>query len=113
MLSNDGRTLWAVNTGYGLVAAIDVAAHRVREQFRFTPRPGAGAAGIAALSPDGKRLAMSDAQRVWFVELQQRRVSAPVTHIAIALGFAPDGKRVWVVGQRSRVSLLPVIAPVP
>jgi hypothetical protein len=31
-------------------------------------------------------------------------------HVAIALGFSTDGKRLWVVGQRSRVSSLPVRA---
>jgi hypothetical protein len=35
-------------------------------------------------------------------------VVAGANHVAIALGFAPDMSRLWLVGERSRVSSLPV-----
>ncbi len=104
----DGRTLWAVNPGYGRVVAVDIAAHRIRDSYTFqranwTPNPG-----VAVMAPDGERIAVSDAQHVWFVELAERKVVSAGNHVAIALGFAPDLSRLWLVGERSRVSSLPV-----
>jgi hypothetical protein len=103
----DGRHLWAVSPGYGRVAHIDVVAHRVVDAYRFD----ASAAwntnfGIAALAPDGERLAVTDGYHVWFVELAQRKVVAGPSHVAIALAYSPDLKRLWVVGERSRVTAL-------
>ena len=60
------------------------------------------------MAPDGERIAVSDAQHVWFVELAERTVVTGGNHVAIALGFAPDLSRLWLVGERSRVSSLPV-----
>ena len=104
----DGGTLWAVSPGYGRVVTVDIAAHRIRDSYPFqraswTPNPG-----IAVMAPDGERIAVSDAQHVWFVELAERTVVAGGNHVAIALGFAPDLSRLWLVGERSRVSSLPV-----
>jgi hypothetical protein len=106
--SADGATLWAVSTGYGKVAAIDVAHARVRETFDFQPwtAPSPSAA-TAAMSPDGERLAVSTGGRLWFVGLAQRRVETQA-HIAIALGFSPDGKKLWTLGQKSRITAVPV-----
>jgi hypothetical protein len=109
-LSKDARTLWAVSSGYGRVATIDVGAHRLRSQFSFTAGPRNGVAGVAALSPDGKRIAVSDAQHVWLVDPARKYVARPLTHVAIAVGFSADGKKLWVVGERSRVSSLQVRA---
>jgi hypothetical protein len=109
-LARDGRTLWAISSGYGRVVSIDVGSHRVRSQFSFAPGPRNGVAGVAAMAPDGKRIAVSDAQRVWLVEPERKYVAPPSQHVAIALGFSTDGKKLWVVGQRSRVSSLPVRA---
>jgi hypothetical protein len=102
----DGRTLWAVSVGYGRVVAVDVAAHRVRDAYAFRRGGWNQSNGVAVMSPDGERIAYSDAQHIWFVELAQRQVVAGPTRTAIALGYAPDQSRLWVLGQRSRVSSL-------
>jgi hypothetical protein len=107
-VSRDGRTLWAVSPGYARVAAIDVASHSVSDRYAFQRGSWATNAALTALSPDGKRIAVSDGERVWFVELGLRRVVAGPRHAAIALAFAPRNDRLWVVGERSRVSSLPV-----
>jgi hypothetical protein len=106
--SADGSTLWAVSPGYGKVAAVDVAAARVRDSFDFTPnRPASPLGDVAALSRDGQRLAVADGSTLFFVSLAQRRVvTAP--GVAIALGFSPDGRRLWTLGQRSRVTAVRV-----
>lgn len=106
----DGRTLWAISPGYGRVAAIDVASHRVRDSYPFAQGRWNSSAGIAVMAPDGERIAVSDAQHLWFVELAQRKVARGRAHVAIALGFAPDQSRLWVVGERSRVVALPVVS---
>ena len=106
--SRDNSTLWAVSAGYGRLAAIDVAAHVVREHARFYSIPWNATAGIAALGPDGKRLVVTDAQHTWFVSLDTLRVRRGPSHVAIAIAFSPDGSRVWGVGQRSRVFSLRV-----
>jgi hypothetical protein len=60
------------------------------------------------MSPDGERIAVTDAYHVWFVELARRKVVEGPTHVAIALGYSPDQRHLWVVGERSRVSSLRV-----
>ena len=105
----DGRTLWAVSTGYGKVAAIDIAGARVRDSFGFAPSAPASPIGDAvAASPDGERLAVSDGSAMWFVTFAQHRVVQAQPHVAIALGFSPNGKQLWTVGQKSRVTAVPV-----
>jgi hypothetical protein len=106
--SADGSTLWAVSPGYGKVAAVDVAAARVHDSFDFTPnKPASPLGDVAALSQDGQRLAVADGSTLFFVSLAQRRVvTAP--GVAIALGFSPDGRRLWTLGQRSRVTAMRV-----
>lgn len=106
--SRDDSTVWAVSVGYGRVAAIDVAAHAVREHASFYSIPWTANAGVAALSPDGKRLAVTDAQHTWFVSLTTLKVRRGPSHVAIALAFSPDGARVYGVGERSRVFSLRV-----
>ena len=105
----DGRTLWAVSPGYGRVVG---CRHRRAPRSATATRSSAPAwtpnPGVAVMAPDGERIAVTDAQHVWFVELAERRVVAGRSHVAIALGFAPDLSRLWVVGERSRVSSLPV-----
>ena len=106
----DGRHLWAVSPGYGRVVHIDVLRHRVVDDYRFD----ASAAwntnfGVAALAPDGERLAVTDGYHLWVVELAQRKVVARPSHVALALAYSPDLKRLWVVGERSRVTALPAL----
>jgi len=57
---------------------------------------------------DGERIALSDGYHMWFVELAQRKVVSGPTHVAVALGYSPDQKRIWVVGERSSVTALRV-----
>lgn len=107
-VSNDGRTLWAVGPGYGRVVTIDVATRRVVDAFRYQPGSWTGnAAGMAVLAPDGARIAVTDGEHIWLVDPARHTVSAPIAHIAVGLGFSPDGTKLWVVGARSRVSALP------
>jgi hypothetical protein len=106
--SANGRTLWAVSPRYGKVAAIDVAAARVRQSFDFGPASSRNvSSSVAALSPDGERLAVSTAGKLWFVGLAQRRAEVQA-HVAIALGFSPDGKKLWTLGQKSRITAVRV-----
>ena len=104
----DGRTLWAVSPGYGRVVAVDIAAHRIRDSYPFQRVNWTANPGVAVMAPDGERIAVTDAQHVWFVELAERKVVAGGNHVAIAIGFAPNLSRLWLVGERSRVSSLPV-----
>lgn len=98
-LDPDGRTLWAVSGGYGKVAAIDIARARVRDGFGFaassSPKPGTA---VATMSPDGERLAVSAAGKLWFVTLALRSVTEPRPRVAFALGYSPDQRRLWAVG---------------
>jgi len=106
--SPDGRTLWATATGYGKVVAIDVAGSRVRQTFDFVGATAANpTSAVAAVSRDGSRLAVTTGANVWFVGLGDKRVEMR-PRVAIALGFAPDGKTLWTVGQKSRVTAVPV-----
>jgi hypothetical protein len=102
----DGRTLWAVSAGYGRVVAIDVASHRVRSSYSFQAGRWNSVAGVAVLSPDARRIAYTDAQHVWLVDLAARKVVQRASRIVLALGWSPDGRRLWTVGA-SGVSQLP------
>jgi hypothetical protein len=108
-LSPDSRTLWAVSTGYGKVAAIDISSARVRDTFGFAASPPANPIGmVAAVSPDGERLAVGDGNTIWFVTFALHRVVQAPPHVAIALGFSTDGKKLWTLGQKSRITAVPV-----
>ena len=50
---------------------------------------------------------MTDGEHIWLVDPARHTVAAPIAHIAVGLGFSPDGTKLWVVGARSRVSALP------
>jgi hypothetical protein len=102
--SADGTTLWAISTGFGKVAAIDVATARVRGSFGFAAATGnAPISSAAALSPDGRQIAVALAGKIWFVDLAAQRIVRQRPHVAIAIGYSPDGKTLWGVGERSRV----------
>jgi hypothetical protein len=106
-VSRDGSELWAVSPGYGRVVTIDVAQHRIVDAFRFRAgRWNDYAAGMAALAPDGRRIAVTDAQHVWLVDPARHTVSPSIAHVTAGLGFSPDGRTLWVVGERSRVTAL-------
>jgi len=107
-LDPDGRHLWVVGTGYGRVVRIDIAKHRIVESYPFDPGPAYGNPGIAAAAPDGTRVAFTDAYHQWFVLPGERKVVRRPAHVAIALAWSPDARHLWVVGERSRVSSLPL-----
>jgi hypothetical protein len=106
-LSPDGRTLWAVSPGAGKVAAIDIAAAKVRDAFGFARAvPSSPVGGTAAISPHGDRLAVALTGDLWIVNTKHHDVVKQKPHVAIALGWSTDGKRLWLIGQRSRVTQL-------
>lgn len=102
----DNSTVWAISPGYGRIVAIDVRAHVVRYHYSFTARSWTQNAGIAVQAPDGKHLAFSDGQHVWLATPDLAQVLEEPAHVVTALGFAPDQRALWVVGERSRVSRL-------
>jgi hypothetical protein len=107
VLDPDGRHLWAVSPGYGRVAHIDISSRRVVDAYRFRVNAWNNATASAVMSPDGERIAFTDANHIWFLVLAQRRIVTGPTHVAIALAYSPDQKHLWVLGQRSRLSALP------
>ena len=109
VLDPDGRHLWAVSPRYGRVVHIDVVDHRVLDAYRFDASAAWNTnVGIAAMAPDGERIAVTDGYHFWFVELARRKVVAGPSHVALALAYSPDLRHLWVVGERSRVTALPV-----
>jgi hypothetical protein len=94
--SADGRTLWAVSPGYGRVVAIDVASREVTTAFgidRTGWRLGNGVSAV--LSPDGTRLALADRASIAVVDVTAHRIVKRDFLRALALGYSPDGSRLW------------------
>lgn len=104
----DGRTLWALSPGYGRVVAVDVPGHRIRRTWTFNPGIWTSNAGAAVLSPDGSHFALTDAQHVWFIVLEPKLAVRRSVHVALALAWSPDQRHLWAIGERSRVSSLPL-----
>ena len=108
--SPDGKTLYAVSSGDGKVAAIDIASAKVRSSFGFTSSaPNSPSGASSAISPDGSHVAVALFGEIFVVDLAKHRV-AKSNHAAIALGFAPNGRTLWVVGQKSKVTALKIVA---
>jgi hypothetical protein len=96
VLSGDAKTLWAVSPGYGRVIGIDVASRTATTAFRIDlPGWNVGNATAAVLSPDGKRIAIADRESVALVDLAAQKIAQRDTGKAIALGYSPDGARLW------------------
>jgi hypothetical protein len=108
VLDPERRYLWAISPGYGRVVHIDVSALRIDEAYRFIPGKWNATASIGAMAPDGERIAVTDSTHLWFVELAARKVVAGAAHVAIALGWSPDERHLWAIGERSRVRSLPL-----
>jgi hypothetical protein len=99
-LSPDARTLWAVSTGSGKASAIDVASATVRRSFSFAATPVNSPNGAsAAISRDGRRLAVSFLGDLWIVDTAQGRVAKQKPHAAIGLGWSPAGHRLWLIAR--------------
>lgn len=111
-LSPNGKTLWAVNPGYGRVVGIDVGTRKVRTAFRFkrtSVYDNGPTASVSAISPDGSQIALGVAGKLFYVSLARRAVVNGVPHAAVALGYAPDGTTLWVVGKGEQVTALPAL----
>ncbi|NUR75024.1 MAG: hypothetical protein HOQ28_01900 [Thermoleophilia bacterium] len=111
-LSPNGRTLWAVSPGFGRVVGIDVDTRSVRVAFRFAHQSlmsSVPQSAVSAMSPDGARIAVGAAGRIFYVSLARRTVVERTQHKALALGYAPDATRLWVVGGDERITALPVL----
>ena len=111
-LSHDGRTLWAVSPGYGRVAAIDVRTARVKIAFRFARGNGyteAPTSSVSALSADGSQIAVGVGGELWFVQTGKRTVVRSKPRSALALGFAPDGSKLWAVQKGGAPVSVPVV----
>jgi hypothetical protein len=106
VLDPDGRHLWAVSPGYGRVANIDIPSRKVLDAYRFRVSSWNTATATAVMSPDGERIAFTDANHIWFLVLAKRTIVTGPTHVAIAMAYSPDQKHLWVIGERSRVSSL-------
>jgi WD40 repeat protein len=105
-LSPDARRLYAVSSGDGKATTIDVGEARVLSSFGFRAMPPASpVGGTAAISPNGKRLAVSLAGDLFVLDLARQKATHR-THVAIALGFSTDNRRLWLLGQKSRVTTI-------
>jgi hypothetical protein len=109
-LSPNGKTLWAVNPGYGRVAGIDVGSRKVRVAFRFKAAAlfrNGPVSSVSAISPDGTRMAVASGGKTFHVSLPHRSVVQGKRMVAMALGYAPDSTTLWVVGTGGRVTAVP------
>jgi hypothetical protein len=104
----DGRHLWALSPGEGRVVHIDLAAGRIDDTYAFAAGKWNRVPAVATIAPDGETIALADGTHVWFVHLAARDVVRGPSHVAIALGYSPDQRRLWVLGERSRVTSLRV-----
>jgi hypothetical protein len=109
-LAPNGKTLWAVNPSYGRVVGIDVAKRNVRVAFRFKKSAlydNGPASSISAISPDGSRMAVGVAGKIFYVSMAKRVVVNGVPRKALAFGYSPDGATLWAVDKSERVIALP------
>jgi hypothetical protein len=108
-LAPDGSTLYAMSVGYGAVAVVDVHAARVVRTVHFAPfSTGSPVAAATAISQRGDELAYAVDARIWFYDAHAAHVRSGPSRVAIALGFSPSGRRLWYLGERSRVRSIPV-----
>lgn len=95
-LSQDGRTLRAVNPGYGRVVTIDVRSRKVTDAFRIDLPNWTEGTTSAALAPDGRLLAVADGKTVAVVDLTTKKIAGrQPAKKAIALGYSLDGSTLW------------------
>jgi hypothetical protein len=93
VLSANGRTLWALSPGYGRLVAIDARARKVTKAFRIPVlRQSQGKGTRAALSPDGKKIALADGATVAVLDLGTRKILTRDQAAAVAIGYTPDGR---------------------
>jgi hypothetical protein len=104
-LAPDGRTLYAAG-GYGRAVVVDVGRARVVREARI-PRTNIG--DWPAVAAGGSTVAIAAAGTITFLDARSLRVKSVAHRVAIAIGFSPDGRTLWTLGERSRIA--PVAAP--
>jgi hypothetical protein len=105
-LSPDERRLYLASPIAGSVTTVDLHRLDVSSTARFRAVPadrylyGTGPSG--AISPNGRMIAFVSAHRLWLMDTAFGLVRGParIREIVRGVGFAPDGRRVVVIGAR-------------
>ena len=105
-LSPDERRLYLTSPIVGSVSTVDLDSLEVSTTARFRAVPadrylyGIGPSG--AISPNGRMLAFVTAHRLWLMDTAFGLVRGParIREVVHGVGFAPDGRRVVVIGAR-------------
>ncbi|HVW88667.1 MAG TPA: hypothetical protein VHC01_04305 [Gaiellaceae bacterium] len=102
--SEDGQ-VWAVSLAAGRVALLDATTGATVSSFQF-PALARASYTVASLAPDGEHLAATDGDHVLVFTPATRSARQVAVHASIALGWSPDERTLWVLGERSRFSPL-------
>jgi hypothetical protein len=97
--------VWAVSLSAGSLALLDAGSGAFVSRYRF-PALAHAAYTVASLAPDGEQLAASDGDHVVLLTPALRSARRIAVHVSIALGWSPDQRRLWVLGERSRLTPL-------
>jgi hypothetical protein len=101
-----GGRLLAANPALGVVAEVDLAAHRVVKRARFTPATGGEAAArrgraslLAAVSRNGRTLYFSNGRLLWAYDAAYAVVRGPYATGGeiVGLGYGAGDRRFHVV----------------
>jgi hypothetical protein len=107
----EDRQAWAVSLAAGSVVLLDARTGAIVSRYQF-PAVAHAPYTVASLAPDGEHLAASDGGRVVLLTPATRTARQIAVHVSIALGWSPDERRLWVLGERSRLSpLRPRVIP--
>jgi len=93
--------------GYGWAVAVDVARGRVARKARL---PDAGPNVWPAVAAGRTTVAVAAATRISFLDARTLRVRRVTRRVGIAIAFSPDGRRLWALGERSRIGSVAVPA---
>jgi hypothetical protein len=102
-LSPDEHKLYLASPFLGRVMTVDLRAFRVSRDVRFTrlaADPLSMVGPSAAVTPNGRMLAFSGADRAWLYDSAFGVVRQPVrtTWEIRGIGFGPDGRRLMTLG---------------
>lgn len=106
-MNKDGSRLYAVNGASGTIAEVDSRQLRVIRTAHFnTGAPGAGTAGTAVLSPDGKTLVTASGAGLVWVDTTTLRVSmqALTAWRVWSISLAADGHTLYAVNDAGQVA---------
>jgi hypothetical protein len=102
-LSPDERKLYLASPFLGRVTTVDLRALRVSRDVRFSGLPEARmdprVGSSAAVTPNGRMLAFSGADRAWLYDTAFGVVRKQVRAVSkiMGIGFSPDGRRLMTV----------------